>query len=77
MYRIERQHEGPTRGHWLPVKWATYRTREEAATALRETMAAELRRAAAELRRAAAEGRSKTERFRIALAAVATCMVMQ
>jgi hypothetical protein len=69
MYRIERQHEGPTRGHWLPVKGATYRTREEAATALRETMAAELRRAAA-------EGRSKTERFRIALA-VAACMVMQ
>ena len=23
MYRIERQHEGPTRGHWLPVKGAT------------------------------------------------------
>ena len=69
MYRIERQHEGPTRGHWLPVKGATYRTREEAAKALRETIAAELRRAAA-------EGRSKTERFRIALAAVA-CMVLQ
>ncbi len=69
MYRIERQHEGPTRGHWLPVKGATYRTREEAATALRETMAAELRRATS-------EGRSKTERFRIALAAVA-CMVLQ
>jgi hypothetical protein len=32
---------------------------------------------AAELRRAAAEGRSKTERFRIALAAVATCLVLQ
>ena len=70
MYRIEKQHEGPTRGHWLPVKGATYRTREEATTALRETMAAELRRAAA-------EGRSKTERFRIALAAVAACMVLQ
>ena len=27
MYRIERQHEGPTRGHWLPVKGATYGTR--------------------------------------------------
>ena len=34
MYRIERQHEGPTRGHWLPVKGATYGTREEAAAAL-------------------------------------------
>ena len=37
---------------------------------LRETIAAELRRAAA-------EGRSKTERFRIALAAVAACLVLQ
>lgn len=70
MYRIERQHEGPTRGHWLPVKGATYRTREEAAKALRETMAADLRRATA-------EGRSKTERFRIALAAVVSCVVLQ
>jgi hypothetical protein len=32
---------------------------------------------AAELRRAAAEGRSKTERFRIALAVTAACMVLQ
>lgn len=63
MYRIERQHEGPTRGHWLPVKGATHGTREGAATALREIVAA--------------EGRSKTERFRIALAAVTACLVLQ
>ncbi len=69
MYRIERQHEGPTRGHWLPVKGATYGTREEAKEAVYATVQSELRRP---------DVIHRTDRFRVVLAAaVAVCLVLQ
>lgn len=69
MYRIERLSERATRGRWVPEPGPTYGTREEATQAMREVVLGELRKPD--------DGRGRTDRFRVALASVVACMVLQ
>jgi hypothetical protein len=68
MFKLERLSERATRGRWVPVPGPLLGTREEAAKAMRGAVRRELRKGV--------DGRGRTDRFRIAVAAVA-CLVLQ
>ena len=65
MWKIERA----KRGRWTTEPGPTYETREDAQVALQTTVLRELRKIT--------PGRWRTDRFRIALASVAACLVLQ
>jgi hypothetical protein len=70
MWQIEQERYVGGKTRWQPVKGARYTDRGAADTALGVVV----RRA---LKDAAASGQARTDRFRVVLAAIAACLVLQ